>query len=38
MLGFGDLQTAAVLTALVAVLVAYTAKVRYDIQPDAEIV
>jgi uncharacterized membrane-anchored protein len=35
--GFGDLQTAIVLTAIVAVLVAYTAVVRYDIQPDVEI-
>ena len=30
---FGDWQTALVLTAVVAVLVAYTAKARYDIQP-----
>jgi uncharacterized membrane-anchored protein len=37
-LGFGDVQTASVLTALVAILVAYTAKTRYDIQPTAEIV
>ena len=37
-IGFGDLPTAAVLTALVAVLVAYTAKARYDIQPDAEVI
>ncbi len=35
--GFGDLQTAAVLTAIVAILVAYTAKARYDIQPDIEV-
>jgi uncharacterized membrane-anchored protein len=35
--GFGDIQTAAVLTALVAILVAYTAKARYDIQPDIEV-
>ena len=32
-LGFGDLQTAAVITLLVVILVAYTAKARYDIQP-----
>jgi uncharacterized membrane-anchored protein len=35
--GFGDIQTAAVLTALVVILVAYTAKARYDIQPDVEV-
>jgi uncharacterized membrane-anchored protein len=35
---FGDWQTALVLTSLVVVLVAYTAKARYDIQsPDVEI-
>ena len=35
---FGDWQTALVLTAIVVVLVAYTAKARYDIQsPDVEI-
>jgi len=37
-LGFGDLRTAAVLTALVAILVAYTAKARYDIQPASEVI
>jgi uncharacterized membrane-anchored protein len=35
---FGDIQTAAVLTGIVAILVAYTAKARYDIQPDAEVI
>ena len=35
---FGDWQTALVLTCVVVVLVAYTAKARYDIQsPEAEI-
>ena len=35
---FGDWQTALVLTAVVVVLVAYTAITRYDIQsPDVEI-
>jgi uncharacterized membrane-anchored protein len=35
-LGFGDLQTAAVITLLVVVLVAYTAIARFDIQsPDS---
>ncbi len=33
-LGFGDGPTALVFTLIVAVLVAYTAKARYDIQPD----
>jgi uncharacterized membrane-anchored protein len=36
-LGFGDWQTAAVLTAVVVVLVAYTAKARYDIQPPSDV-
>ena len=36
--GFGDIQTAAVLTGIVAILVAYTAKTRYDIQPDGEVI
>jgi uncharacterized membrane-anchored protein len=34
---FGDWQTALVLTSIVAILVAYTAKVRYDIQPELEV-
>ena len=33
-LDFGDWQTALVFTAIVVVLVAYTAKARYDIQPE----
>ncbi len=37
-LGFGDWQTAVVLTCVVVVLVGYTARARYDIQsPDVEI-
>jgi uncharacterized membrane-anchored protein len=36
-LNFGDWQTALVFTAVVAVLVAYTAKARYDIQPEVEV-
>jgi uncharacterized membrane-anchored protein len=35
-LGFGDWQTAAVFTAAVVVLVAYTALTRYDIQPEIQ--
>jgi hypothetical protein len=35
---FGDWQTALVMTSIVVVLVAYTAKARYDIQsPESEI-
>ena len=33
---FGDWQTALVMTAIVAVLVAYTARARYDIQPEID--
>ena len=37
-LNFGDWQTALVMTSIVVILVAYTAKARYDIQsPDVEI-
>jgi uncharacterized membrane-anchored protein len=40
-LGFGDVETAAVITLLVVILVAYTSLARFDIQspdsdPDAE--
>jgi uncharacterized membrane-anchored protein len=36
-LNFGDWQTALVFTAVVVVLVAYTAKARYDIQPEVRV-
>ncbi|HEY6474531.1 MAG TPA: hypothetical protein VIY26_16670 [Acidimicrobiales bacterium] len=35
-IAFGDWQTAAVFTAAVVLLVAYTAKARYDIQPEIQ--
>ncbi len=34
---FGDWQTALVFTFIVACLVAYTARARYDIQPEVEV-